>query len=147
MMFWYSNKFYSEKFKNNIVGAYRKGIQYLLFTFLIQYFRHLTVPSFGKQVYSLQYLSRSIISLFNSLPWKTIFSMSLSFLTLVNLTITSADVCRVNKHGNNMLYLILIAPLYIEIQNSFQKNCFAHSFVPSPSDFLLAMFELIVNFL
>ena len=34
-----------------------------------------------------------------------------SFWMLVNLTI-SADVCRVNKCGNNFLYLILIAPLY-----------------------------------
>ena len=65
----------------------------------------------------------------------------------------------VNKYGNNFLYLISIAPLYIEIQHSFGNNCFAPSTdlstlsmllnidVPSPSDFLLAMFELIENFL
>ena len=78
---------------------------------------------------------------------------------LVNLTTASADVCRVNKRGNNFLYLILFAPLYIEILHSFGKNCFVHSNdlctllvlfnvdVPSPSDFLLALFELIVNIL
>ena len=72
-------------------------------------FRRLTVSSFGKWVCSLKYLSWTISSISNSLPWD---SMSPSFLMLVNLTIASSDVCRVNKRGN---YLILIAPLYIEI--------------------------------
>ena len=78
---------------------------------------------------------------------------------LVNLTIASADVCRVNKRWNNFLYLILIALLYKKILHFFGKNCFAHSTnlctllvwfnvdVPSPSKFLLALFELIVKFL
>ena len=84
--------------------------------------------------------------------------MSPSSWILVNLTIASADVCSVTKRANNLLYLILIAPLYIEILHSFGNNYFApypdlcillmlfNGGVPSPLDFLLAMFELIENF-
>ena len=76
---------------------------------------------------------------------------------LVNQAIASADVRRVNKRGNNLLYLILIALLYKETTHSFGNNCFVpfpdmctvlvlfNVDVPSLSDFLLAMFELIVN--
>ena len=68
-------------------------------------------------------------------------------------------VCRVNKSGNIFLYLIFIAPLYIEILHSFGNNFFApvpdlftllvlfNVDVPSPLDFLSAMFKLIVDFL
>ena len=102
-------------------------------------------------------MSWTIHSLSNSLPWESVFSMSPYSSMIVNLTIASADVCRVNKRGNKFVYLILIAPLYIETLHSFGNNCFTPSpdlctllnlfniDVPIPSDFLLAMFELIVN--
>ena len=78
---------------------------------------------------------------------------------LTNLTITSADVCRVNKRENWFMYLTLIALLYLQIMHCFGNNYFTPSpdlcivlalldvDVPSPSDFLLAMFKPIVNFL
>ena len=42
----------------------------------------------------------------NSLPSEAIFSMPSSSLMLVNLTITSTDVYRVNKRGNYFLYFL-----------------------------------------
>ena len=65
-------------------------------------YTYLTVSSFGNRVYSLLHLSWSINSLSNSLSWEKFFTMSRSSLMLVNLTIASADVCRVNKSGNNV---------------------------------------------
>ena len=65
-------------------------------------YTHLTVSSFGNRVYSLLHLPWSINSLSNSLSWEKFFTMSRSSLMLVNLTIASADVCRVNKSGNNV---------------------------------------------
>ena len=52
MMFWYSNKFYSEIFKKIIVGAYGKKIVLSIYIFDVK-LRQLTVSSFGKRVYSL----------------------------------------------------------------------------------------------
>ena len=48
--------------------------------------------------------------------------MDPSSLMLVNMTIASADVCRVNKCENNCSCLTLIAPPYIEILHSFWNN-------------------------
>ena len=147
--------FYSENFNKIIVGAYGKKI---VLTFLAWSFRDLTASSFGQRVYFLQHLSCVRNSLSKSFIMGLNFQ-SPSFLMLVNLTIASADVCWGNKCGNNFLYLILIGPLYIKILHPFGNNCFAPSTdlctllvlfsvdIPSPSDFLLAMFELFVNYL
>lgn len=81
--------------------------------------------------------------------------MSSASLMFANLTRASADVCRVNKRGNCFLYLMLVAPLYLQIMHGFGNNFCLPSpdlrtflvllnfDVPSPSDYLLAMFELI----
>ena len=73
---------------------------------------------------------------------------------LVDLQIGSADVCRLNKHKSNFLYLILIAPLRNPGNNYFSSSPGPRTLlmlfnvdIPSPSDFLLAMFELIMNLL
>ena len=121
----------------------------------------------------------SIISLFHLLvieyiPCSVCHDPQTPFLTIYNgkqfsqfsifLDVSESDnsiswCLQGQQTWEQLLHLILIAPLYIEILHSFGKNCFAHSTdlctllvlfnadVPSTSDFLLTMFELIVNFL
>ena len=155
MMFWCWNRFYPENVKTIVLGTYGHKNQ----IFYISIFDVNTVSPFRKWVYSLLHLSWTINSLSNSLPSQTIFNMSSSSFMLANLTIASSDVYRVNKRGNCFLYLTLIAPLCLQIMQYFGNNFFADSpdlrtllalldiDVLSPSDFLLAMFKPIVNFL
>ena len=64
------------------------------------YCRHLWQKGLELSIYI--FVSWTINSLSRSLPLEIFFSISPSSLMLVNLTIASADVCRVNKSGNNV---------------------------------------------